>query len=169
MNKRTKKTLSVDGALLRLRKYCAFTERSKEEVKRKLQNYIMAPGEPEQVMESLIKDGFINELRFAKAFAGGKFRIKKWGKRKIEVEMKKKGLSEELIEKGLNELAENDYEAMLDELLQKKWKLIMRSAKDTESYEGKQANQQKLIRYALQKGYEMDIVIERIRKIGLRD
>jgi regulatory protein len=167
MNKRTKKSLSVDAALLRLQNYCAFTERTKLEVTKKMHGYGLSPEDAEIAMQKLINAGFINESRFAKSFAGGKFRIKKWGKRKIEMEMKKKGLSGDLIEKGLSELSENDYLETLDELLKKKWKLIMRTAEEEESYEAKQVKQQKLMRYALQKGYEMDIVLKKVREMKL--
>ena len=167
MNKRTKKNLSVEAALLRLQNYCAYTERTKQEVQKKMQNYGLSEGDAEIVMEKLIKAGFINETRFVKSFAGGKFRIKKWGKRKIEMEMKKKGISGELIEKGLNEVTETGYQETLDELLDKKWKLIMRSAKDEEDYEMKQKRKQKLMRYALQKGYEMDMVVKSVKKMKL--
>src|ERR1700752_4094496 len=85
MNKRTKKNLSVEAASLRLQNYCAYTERTKQEVQKKMQGYGLSEGDAEIVMEKLIKAGFINETRFVKSFAGGKFRIKKWGKRKIEM------------------------------------------------------------------------------------
>jgi len=167
MNKRTKKNLSVEAASLRLQNYCAYTERTKQEVLKKMQGYGLSEGDAEMVMEKLIKAGFINEIRFVKSFAGGKFRIKKWGKRKIEMEMKKKGISGELIEKGLNEVTEADYQETLDELLEKKWKLIMRSAKEEEDYEAKQKKKQKLMRYALQKGYEMDMVVKSVKRMKL--
>jgi len=167
MNKRTKKILSVDAALLKLQNYCAFTERSKLEVTKKLKLYNLSPEDSEKVMERLTKAGFINEQRFAKSFVGGKFRIKKWGKRKISMEMKKKGIAKDLIENGLSELPENDYLETLDELLQKKWKQILRSVKENDDYEAKQKRRQKLIRFALQKGYEMDIVMGRVKKLQL--
>jgi len=167
MNKRTKKTLSVDAVLLRMQNYCAFSERSTEEVRKMMKDFDLNPADAWTVLERLTKAGFINEARFAKSFAGGKFRIKKWGKRKIEVEMKKKGLSEELIEKGLNELPEKDYTDTLDELLKKKWAQISRKEVEKDDYEAKQKNRQKLIRYALQKGYEMDLVMERVKKMGV--
>jgi len=168
MNKRTKKTLSADAALLRLQNYCAFRERSTEEVRKKILEFGLNPSEAWTVLEKLTKAGFLNEDRFARAFAGGKFRIKKWGKRKIEVEMKKKGLSEELIEKGLNELPEKDYSDTLDDLLKKKWAQIARKGTDTKDYETRQKNHQKLIRYALQKGYEMDLVMQKVNKVVSR-
>ncbi|MGP8216454.1 MAG: regulatory protein RecX [Bacteroidia bacterium] len=168
MDKRTKKKLSADNALLRMGKFCAYRDRSMDEVKKKLKSLDVSPADAKIVMEKLTKQGFIDENRFAKSFAGGKFRIKKWGRKKIEIEMKKKGISEELIEKGLKQLPEKEYLDTLDSLLQKKWKQIMQRherMETTDNYETKQHNQQKLIRFALQKGYEMDLVMERIKSV----
>lgn len=165
MDKRTKKTLSVDNAVQRMGKYCAYSERSIAEVRKKLKSLNVTSEDSEVVLERLKKQGFLNEDRFATAFAGGKFRIKKWGKRRIEMEMKKKGLSGELIEKGLKQLPEKEYAETLEELLQKKWKQLVRSGKDDIEHEIKQQNRQKLIRFALQKGYEIDLVMERVRKL----
>jgi regulatory protein len=167
VNKRTKKTLSVDNAVQMMGKYCAYRERSIDEVVKKLKGFAMSPANIQLVLERLTKQGFLDEDRFATAFAGGKFRQKKWGRKRIQMEMKKKGLSNELIEKGLSQLLEKDYIETLDVLIQKKWKQVTRSGKDADDYETKQSNRGKLIRYALQKGYEMDLVLDRVRKLGL--
>jgi regulatory protein len=165
MSKRTKKTLSVDAAVLRLGKYCAYTERTLDEVNKKLEELEVGEVDAKIVVERLTKQGFINEKRFAESFARGKFRIKKWGKRRIKMEMRKKGLSDELIEKGLEELPEEDYSTTLDELLQKKWKQLQRSIVKDKTKDVNAYNSQKLIRYALQKGYEMDLVMDRIKAL----
>jgi regulatory protein len=167
VDKRTKKTLSVDNALLRMSKYCAYAERSIDEVKKKLKTIGVSPNDSELVMERLKKQGFLNEDRFASAFAGGKFRIKKWGKKRIGMEMKRKGLTDDLIEKELSLLPEKEYQETLDMLLQKKWKQIMRGDTGETDYDTQQKNKGKLIRYALQKGYEMDLVLEKVRKMGI--
>ena len=167
MSKRTKKTLSVDAAMLRLGKYCAYTDRTLDEVNKKLEELEVSEEDAKIVVERLTKQGFINEKRFAESFARGKFRIKKWGKRRIKMEMRKKGLSDELIEKGLKELPEEDYSTTLDELLQKKWKQLQRSVVKDKTKDINAYNRQKLIRYALQKGYEMDLVIGRVKAIKL--
>jgi regulatory protein len=165
VDKRTKKTLSLDNAMQRMGKYCSYTERSIAEVKKKLKELNVAPEDTDTVLQRLAKMGFLNEDRFATAFAGGKFRIKKWGKKRIEIEMKRKGLSSELIEKGLKQLPEADYLETLEHLLKKKQEQIMRSGKDEKDYDTRQRNRQKLIRFALQKGYEMDLVMTRVRKL----
>src|SRR5882757_6205956 len=71
----------------KIQKYCAYQERSHQEVKHKLHTYGLTVDEADEIISSLITDNFLNEERFAKAFAGGKFRIKKWGRNKIEHEL----------------------------------------------------------------------------------
>lgn len=167
MDKRTKKTLSVDNAVIRMGKYCSYTERSIDEVKKKLKTLGVSVEDTQLVMERLTKMGFLNESRFASAFVSGKFRMKKWGKKRIEMEMKRKGVSNELIEKGISGLSQEEYIEALDTLLQKKWNTIARTSKETDDYEAKQRQKQKLIRFALQKGYEMDLVFQRVKVLGL--
>jgi regulatory protein len=162
MDKRTKKTPSIDVALLKARKYCSLYERSKSETEKKLKDYGVMEGDIPFIIEKLEKEGFLNENRFAVAFASGKFRYKKWGRNRIVMEMRRKGLSEELIDKGLSELPAEDYSKTLDSLLQKKWVQLERKIVP-DDYESGYAAKQKLIKYALQKGYEQDIVITRLK------
>jgi regulatory protein len=166
MDKRTKKTPTVDVALLKARKYCAFSERTKAEVEKKLKDLGVMGGDIPVIMEKLVKEGFLNENRFATAFASGKFRYKKWGRIKIVMEMKRKGLPEELIKKGVSELSEEDYKQTLDELLLKKWKQVERKVVP-DDYESVYVAKQKLIKFALQKGYEQDIVMQRMKGLKL--
>lgn len=166
MDKRTKKTPSVDAVLLKARKYCALSERSKSDVKKKLRDYGTMEGDIPDIIEKLEKEGFLNEKRFASAFAGGKFRYKKWGRNRIKNEMKRKGLSDELITKGMAELKDDDYLETLAELLAKKWKQLERKV-NKEDYESVAIARQKLIKYALQKGYEQDIIMKKMREMRL--
>jgi len=118
------------------------------------------------IIEKLVNEGFLNEDRFAVAFASGKFRYKKWGRNRIVMEMRRKGLSEELIDKGLSELSQEDYGKTLDTLLQKKWVQLERKVVP-DDYESSYTAKQKLIKYALQKGYEQDIIMKRMRELKL--
>ncbi|MEY3158661.1 MAG: hypothetical protein RLZZ49_141, partial [Bacteroidota bacterium] len=78
-----------------------------------------------EIVSKLIEEGFLNEERFANAFVGGKFRIKGWGKKKIEMELRKKGISAYSIQKALrDEIDMADYEQTLMKLMQKKWSSI---------------------------------------------
>ena len=108
-NKKRKIKLTPAQALPKIQKYCAYQERSHKEVRNKLFEYNLWPTEVEEMISRLISDNFLNEERFAKAYAGGKFRMKKWGKLKIINELNRLGLTERCINKGLKEIDSSDY------------------------------------------------------------
>lgn len=149
-----KKMLTPAEALARARKYCAFQERSHSEVRHKLLEYGLRGKGLEEVMVKLIDEGFLNEERFAIAFAGGKFRMKHWGKKKIEQELMRRGISDYLIEKALRELKPEDYEGALQILLEKK----AASLKDRNIF----ARKQKLSTFLISKGYESQAVFKAV-------
>jgi regulatory protein len=96
--------LSPKEALVKIQSYCAYQERSHKEVKNKLFEYGLYASEVDELISNLIVDGFLNEERFAKAFAGGKFRIKKWGRLKIQQELEMLGLTKRNIARQLNQI-----------------------------------------------------------------
>jgi regulatory protein len=111
----------------------------------------------DEMISQLITDGFLNEERFAKAFAGGKFRMKKWGKLKIQNELEFLGLTKNCIHRGLKEIEPVDYSRTLKALIKKK------------SSEIKEENlfkkRDKVARFVIGKGYEPEMVWEFIRDI----
>ncbi len=137
-------------ALLKISNYCAYQERSHKEVRNKLYEYGLRQNDVEEVISRLITDGYLNEERFAKAFAGGKFRIKKWGRNKIVHELEMLGVTPRCIRTGLQSIDDLDYRKTLKELLKKKL------AQTTESNEFKKRD--KVARFAIAKGYEPDAV-----------
>ena len=141
-----KKNLTPNQAFERIKKYCAFQERSHTEVRYKLVELGLRGNDLEQVMAKLIEEGFLNEERFASAFAGGKFRMKHWGKKKIEQELKRKGVSSYLITKAVSELKDDDYKNSLNQLLEKKAATLH----DKNMFTRKQ----KLSNFLIGKGYE---------------
>ncbi len=149
---RSRKTdsLSKSEAYVKATAFCAYQERSRQEVREKLYSYQLEDDVVEELMERLEKENFLNEERFAKAFAGGKFRLKKWGRLKIRQELKMRGITEPLIRKALQEIDEEAYIQSLHELLEKKNRLE-RSINLLEQ-------KQKLLRFALSKGYEQDLI-----------
>jgi len=150
-----------------VRKYCALRERSIKEVSKKIFELGALEDKALLVIEKLKQEGFLNENRYVKAFARGKFRNKKWGKKKIEMELKKQGITEDLLKKGLNEIESVDYLQVLDRLLIKKWKLLKTKSGNI-SYSDNDLftpAMQKLINYAVQKGFEYDIIVGRVKKI----
>lgn len=145
-----KKKLSLTEALVKIRHYCAYQERAHKEVKQKLFEYGLYASEVDEMLSQLITDGFLNEERFAKAFAGGKFRMKKWGRIKIQNELEMLGLTLRCIQRGLGEIDDRDYRKTLSQLLEKKF------AEVNESNAFKKHD--KVARYAIGKGYEPELV-----------
>lgn len=152
-----RKRLSPTEALAKIQHYCAYQERSHKEVKNKLYNYGLYQSEVEEIVSQLITDGFLNEQRFAKAFAGGKFRMKKWGRLKIKNELEFLGLTKNCIQRGLKEIEAADYTKTLKALIQKK------SAEIKEENPFKKRD--KIARFVIGKGYEPELVWEYIRDI----
>ena len=117
----TKKYLSQDEALLKMQHYCAYQERCQDEVRSKLIEYGVYGDALENIIADLIADNYLNEERFARAFAGGKFRIKHWGRIKIVQELKARKISDYSVRKALeSEINDEDYRAPLLEVLNKK-------------------------------------------------
>jgi regulatory protein len=144
------KKLTFSDAKSRIYKFCVYQERCHHEVKEKLYGFGLAAGDVNDLITDLITDGFLNEERFAKAFVGGKFRVKGWGKIKIVRELELRDLTANCIRSGLKEIGEEEYEKMLVQILEKK------AAGLTE--ENDFVRKDKLSRYAIQKGYEPDLV-----------
>ena len=118
------RVLTVEQAYVKIRHYCGFQERTHQEVKMKLRGYGIAWSEIDILASKLIEEGFLNEERFAAAFAGGKFRIKKWGRKKIELELKKKQVSDSNIKKALREeISQDEYEKTILYIIEKKMEL----------------------------------------------
>lgn len=154
-----KKILSKEEALQKLRQYCAYQERSHSEVQQKLWDLGVRRADHDEVLSKLIEDDYLNEERFAKAFAGGKFRMKDWGRKKILYELKQKRVSDYCIRQAMKEIPEDDYQKTLDRLAEKKW----------DSLKGEQylIRQKKTQDYLMQKGYEPVLISEAIK--GLRE
>ena len=144
------KRYSPTEALARAQRYCAYQERSHKEVKNKLFEYGLYASQVDELLSQLITDGFLNEERFAKAYAGGKFRIKKWGRLKIKNELEYLGLTRTCIQRGLNEIEAVDYSKTLKALIKKK------AAESQEENQFKKRD--KIARFVIGKGYEPELV-----------
>ena len=149
--------ISSEQAYQKIQQYCAYQERSHAEIKEKLYGFGLHKPVVETLLTQLIEEGFLNEERFEMQFAGGKFRIKKWGRIKIKYELKQKQVSPYNIIKALKEIDEDDYFSVLKKLASAKWKTLKR-----EQYIIKQG---KTRQYLLQKGYEAGLVQQAIKII----
>ena len=153
------KTLTPEQALQKLRQYCAYQERAHQEVRTKAFGFGLRPAEVDQVLSSLIEDKYLNEERFATAFAGGKFRAKKWGRIRIAYELKQRRVGEYNIRKALQAIPEEDYLRTVEQVAAKKWKSI-RGAGLTDL-----TRLSKTRAYLQQRGFESNIISLAIRKI----
>lgn len=146
-----KKTLTTEQALQKLRHYCGYQERCHSEVREKLYSLGVFKKEHDAIIATLIEDGYLNEERFAIAFAGGKFRVKQWGRVKIKYELKQKQVSEYSIKKALQQIKEDEYRAALKKLAEEKYE----SLKDEQHL----VRKRKTVDYLLQRGFEMELVM----------
>lgn len=149
--------LSSAEALARIYRYCAYQERSHQEVKNKLYEYGLYSSEVDELLSRLITEGFLNEERFAKAFAGGKFRMKKWGRLKIQNKLESLGLTTRCIGRGMKEIDAVDYSKVLKDLLKKKAQQTIE--------ENPYKRRDKVARFAIAKGYEPELVWEMVKEI----
>ena len=120
MHDKKKQSLTPKEAKLKAANYCAYQERSQQEVRNKLYEYGLHPSEVEDILCELIVDGFVNEERFARQYAGGKFRLKKWGRKKIMQGLAQHKLSKYCVQAGLSEIDEDEYRITLEGLIRKK-------------------------------------------------
>lgn len=119
----------------------------------KLYDLGLFKNEAELMVAQLIEEGYLNEERFAIQFAGGRFRIKQWGKKKIEQALKEKQVSSYCIKKALAQIDEEHYRQTLQKLSAAKWKQL-------KGEKNIFIKKRKLQDYLLQKGYEYELVKE---------
>ena len=152
-----KKSLTPDQAFQKIKQFCAYQERCHKEVTEKLYSYGLHKKEVEIILTNLIVENYLNEERFAIAFAGGKFRIKQWGRVKIKYELKQKGISNFCITLSLKQIEEEAYLATLKAIAIKKW----------DSLKGEQyiTKQSKTTAHLLQKGFEQNLITTKINEI----
>lgn len=153
----SKKVFTVNEIKKKLEFFCVYQDRCHKEVENKLKEYKVISEARELILLSLLQDNFLNEERFAKSFARGKFRIKKWGKERIIRELKFRDISAYNIKTALKEIDENDYIATLYELVNKKNDSITES----NIYKRKK----KVVDYVRYKGYESNLIFKVVNEL----
>lgn len=138
-------------------RYCQYQDRCQKEIRNKLYENGASKDDVAELMIELIESKLIDEERYARNFARGKFRIKNWGKRKIIFELKQDQISEYCIKKGLSEIDDEEYLQTLERLTERK---IPEYMKDKNLF----TRRAKLQRYLSQKGYEQELIVEMIKK-----
>jgi regulatory protein len=143
--------------LKRAANFCVYQERTHREVRTRLAEWQVFGDDAELLISELISERFISEERYAKAFAGGKFRVKHWGRIKIKYELKGKGISEYNIKTGMKEISDEDYAEKVKYLIERKLKEVR--------HEEKGIRNLKIAKFLISKGYESDIVWDEIRAL----
>ncbi|HTN46508.1 MAG TPA: regulatory protein RecX [Flavipsychrobacter sp.] len=141
--------------------YCNYQERCQQQVRDKLYSLGCHPGEVEAIIADLIEKGLVNEERFARAIARGKFRMNKWGRIKIIQQLKQHRISDYCIKIGLREIDEEEYFQTLRRLAAAKWMEL----KEEKNIFAKKA---KVFRYLQQKGFERELITDSIDTIQLK-
>ncbi len=148
--KPAKKYTSKADALVKLQRYCAYQDRCHSEVRSKLIELGCYGQDLEEVMASLIEEKFLDEERFARSFARGKFRMKQWGRTRILQELKLRKISDYCLRKAMEEIKEADYLETLKAVLEKRAGHIA----EADDF----ARKGKLAQYAMSRGFEAELV-----------
>lgn len=150
-----------DALLIVLQKtkhYCTYQERCHSEVREKLYSFSLHKKEVEQILTQLIEEDFINEERFAIAYAGGKFRMKQWGKEKIKHALKQKHVSDYCLRKALASISIEDYNKTITFIANKKLSTL-------KSEKSIFIKKKKIRDYLLKKGFEIKLINDYLKEI----
>lgn len=134
--------------------YCAYQERCLSDIRKRLFDWRVNSQDAKKIIGQLIAEDFIDEGRFARIFTGSKFRIKKWGRKKIVAALRSKGIPDNIIEESLGEINEKDYHETLQLLISKKKSEL----KDTNP----QVIRSKVVNFARSRGFEPDLIFKYI-------
>lgn len=143
--------LDKKQALVKAEHFCVYQERSQKEVRYKLVEWGMRGDELEEIISELILNNFLNEERFAKSYASGKFNIKHWGRVKIKQGLKLKGVPDKILQKAIYSINDDDYLQTIEKLASKK----ATSLNENDPFKRKN----KLMSYLQAKGFETDLIL----------
>jgi regulatory protein len=152
-----KKEYTLEELLHKAASYCSISEHCVSEVEEKLYAWGVTSSDKEKIINRLIEEDFINEIRFCTYFVKDKFRFNKWGKIKIAYALKQKGIDNELINSALKLVDEGEYEEMLASILKTKLSGL--------KYEFEYEKQGKLFRFAQSRGFESNVIERTLRNI----
>jgi regulatory protein len=144
-------------ALNKMMAYCAYQERCRLEILQKLKAMEVPEAQQEDIVKYLEEEGYLNEQRFARAFAEGKFRIKNWGRLKIRAELKARRISDVLIKDAVSLVCQEDYYKVLKVLIRKKISTEKRIPEEKLKF--------KILRYAYSKGFEADLASDALNEV----
>jgi regulatory protein len=157
MFEKKKKSFTVEQIKTKIENYCVYQDRCHKEVEQKMWEYQLIPEARELILLSLMKDNFLNEERFSKSYARGKFRIKSWGKPRIVRELKFRDISAYNIKTALKEIDEDEYIKTIYRITENRNAVIS----ETNVYKRKK----KLIDFLMRKGFENELVYKVVNEV----
>lgn len=154
-----KKPIDVKTAMAKIMAYCSRQEKCKDDVRKKLRAWLVAEDDISEIVKRLEEDKFIDEERYVRAYVNDKYKFAKWGKRKIEYNLNLKHIDRSIISEYLKAVDSDDYMEKLEYILTNKAK----SVKAKNNYD----MQQKLIRFATSRGYELSDIIKCLKSLDI--
>jgi regulatory protein len=152
------KIITPSDAQERLMSVCSRYETCSYRALQKMQQWQIAPDEQQKILQVLVNQRFIDDLRYAKSFARGKSARDKWGVRKIKDHLRLRRISADVIDEALQEVDADNEPATLEKMLRKKMSLVKPSATGG-------GIAPKLLRFAVNKGYDYATAIAVVKKI----
>ena len=149
-----RKRLTKEQALQKLRFYCRYQQRCQSEIKQKLFELGINNKDHDELIAELVKENCLNDERFAVAFVSGRFKLKQWGRKKIQQGLKEKRVGDEIAQKALDQINKKEYRAILNKLAKERYAAL--------KHEQHLVRKKKTMDYLMQKGYELDLVKEAI-------
>ena len=146
--------ISPATALSKVQFICSKQEKCCSDIRKKLQDWNISEDDQDEIITSLIEDKFIDESRFTNFYVRDKYRFNKWGRIKISYQLKHKQIPERIITESLEQINDQEYKEILQDLLQSK----LRSLKDEDKYQLKT----KLYRFAQSRGFESQLSLNLI-------
>ena len=143
--------------LEKMRSYCMYQERCILEVKKKLTRLHVAPKSKSKIIDHLIEDDYLNEVRFSKSFIQGKLRIKKWGRIKLNYELRIRGIKKFIIDQEINKISNEDYCQYFNEFSNNKIKTLKGS---------KEQKKRSFVNYFTYRGWENNLIYEKLNEIN---
>tara|TARA_B100001248_G_scaffold260845_1_gene250211 strand:+ start:288 stop:755 length:468 start_codon:yes stop_codon:yes gene_type:complete len=151
--------LSKDEKVIleKMRSYCMYQERCILEVKKKLSRLHVVPKSKSKIIDRLIEDDYLNEVRFSKSFIQGKLRIKKWGRIKLNYELSIRGIKKFIIDEEINKISKVDYYQYFNEFSNNKIKTLTGS---------KEQKKRSFVNYFTYRGWENNLIYEKLNEIN---
>jgi regulatory protein len=147
-----KKSFTFEEIRQKMMNYCVYQDRCHQEVEQKMREFLLIPEAIEEILMYLLKENYLNEERFTRSYIRGKFYIKNWGKNKIKLNLKQKGVSEKLAKKCFDEIDEKDYINTIKKTFSVYYAKLNDSQENTKYY--------KTIKFLLSKGFEYETIKE---------